>query len=71
MLFGVLIVELNQKQLSKIKRIYKGPMLDKLKLGQNFSKSLLYARKSFLGVGLIELETVLAIATLKAYIGYK
>ena len=46
-------------------------MLEKLKLGQKFPKSLLCIRKSFLRVGLIELEIVLVMATLKIYIGNK
>ena len=69
--FGVVIVESNQKQLSEIKRIYKRSIIDKLKLGQNFPKSLLYVRELFLGVEFLEPETVLAIATLKVYIRYK
>ena len=46
-------------------------MLNKLELSKTFPKVLLYSRKAFLGVGLITPETVMAIAILKLYLGYK
>ena len=46
------IIEISQKQCEELKRIYKTPMLMKLKLSKIFPKKLLYVRKAFLGLGL-------------------
>ena len=69
--FVAAIIEINEKQIKELKRIYKVPILNKLRLSQNFSKTLLHARKSFLGVRLLVPEIVIAIALLKVYPGYK
>ena len=65
------MIELNKKQIKELKRIYETLMLNKLQLSRTFLKVLLYSRKAFLGIGLLSPETVIAIAILKLYLGYK
>ena len=69
--FGYATVELNDKQITELKRIYKMPIIKKFQLNRNFPKSLLYAWKSFLGLGLISLKTVIDMLALKGYFGNK
>ena len=57
--------------MKELKKIYKVPILAKLRLSKNFPKDLLYTRKSFLRVGLISQETAIVIAKIKEYLGYK
>ena len=71
MFFGVVIVDLNGKQIKELKRIYEAPILAKLRLSKTFPKALLYTRKSFLGVGLIALEIAIMMEKIKVYLGYK
>ena len=52
-------------------RIYKPVILNKLSLSKKFSRQVLYARKSVLGVGLMKLFTIIMIIALKLYISYK
>ena len=69
--FDCAVVHLTKKQIAELKRTYEVPLLRKLQLSTRFPKELLYARKSWLGVGLLALETVLAMLKLKVCIGYK
>ena len=69
--FSCIVVHLTNKQIAELKKIYEVPLLHKLQLSTRFSKELLYARKSWLGVELLAPETVLAMLKLKVYIGYK
>ena len=52
-------------------RIYKAPIISKLQLNKNFLKSLLYLRKSFLGLNLIIPKIVIDMLALKGYLGNK
>ena len=61
MFFGGGIIEIFQKQCEQLKYIYKIPMLMKLKLSKTFPKKLLYVRKAFLRLGLLQPQTVLVI----------
>ena len=69
--FGVAVIEINDKQIKELKRIYKLLLFTKLKLSKTFPKGILYSRKLFLGVGLISPEIVIAISILKIYLEYK
>ena len=69
--FSCAVVHLINKQIAELKRIYKVPLLRKLQLSTRFPKELLYIWKSWLGVGLLAPEIVLAILKLKVYIRYK
>ena len=69
--FGCTTVELNNKQIIELKRIYEMPIIKKFQLNRNFPKSLLYAWKLFLGLGLISLQTAIDILALKGYFGNK
>jgi len=69
--FGCTIVELIEKQIKELKKIYETLIIKKFRLNKNFLKSLLYARKSFLGLGLITRQTAIDMLALKAYFGNK
>ena len=71
MFFSTGMIKINERQIKEIKQIYEGPMINKLQLSTKFSKALLYSRKAFFGVGLIAPETIIAIAILKLYLGYR
>ena len=43
------------------------PIIKKFRLNRNFPKSLLYARKSFLGLGLITPQTAIDMLALKGF----
>jgi len=45
-------------------------LLKKLGLGETFPRDVLYLRKSALGVGLLKPTTVLAILSMKLYVGH-
>ena len=47
------------------------PTIRKMRLGDKFSRKLLCAKKSFLGVGLIEPETVIDYLAIKVCVGNK
>jgi len=66
--FGCGIVELNQSQEKELKRIYKEPLLLKLGLSRNFPRSVLYSRKSALGIGIMIPSTIIAILKAKLYV---
>ena len=69
--FGCGIIELNDKQERELKRIYKEPILNKLGFSKKFPRNVLYARKSALGIGLMEPNTIIAMLKLKLYVGSK
>jgi hypothetical protein len=69
--FGCGIVVLNEKQERELKRIYEEPILNKLGFSKKFPRDVLYARKSALGIGLMEPNTIIAMLKLKLYIGSK
>ena len=55
------IVMLTDNQEKELKRIYKESLLLKMGLGRKFSCSILYSRKSALGVGIIIPKTIINI----------
>jgi len=54
-----------------LRQIYKEPILIKLGLGRKFPRTVLYSRKSALGVGLMTPSTIIACLKLKLYVGNK
>ena len=62
------IIQLNSKQEDELKRLYKEPMLQKIRLSTKFPKELLYARRIALSVGFISPNTALVISALKLYV---
>ena len=58
---------INETWITELKRIYEIPIIKKFRLNRNFPKSLLYARKSFLELGLITPKTTIDILALKGY----
>ena len=67
--FGCGIVELSDKQEEELKRLYEEPLLVKLGLSRKFPRVVLYSRKSALGVGIMALNTILAMLKAKLYLG--
>ena len=63
--FGCGVIELNPKEVKKLKQIYEELMLIKLGFSKKFPRIALYTRKSALGVGIIKPETTIAILKLK------
>jgi len=56
--FGYGIIELHKKEEEILHKEYKEIILVKLGLSKKFPRSILYMRKSALGIGLIRLSTV-------------
>ena len=69
--FGTGVIEINEKQIKELIRIYEILILTKLQLSKTFSKVVLYSRKAFLGIELLSPETIITTAILKLYLGYK
>ena len=53
MFFKSRVIEISDKQEKELKKIYKIPLLIKLKLGEKFLRRVLYVRRIALGVGII------------------
>ena len=69
--FGCEIVHLTEQQEQELKRIYEPVLLKKLGLSENFPRSVLYSRKTALGVGLLAPRTIIDALALKLYLGHK
>ena len=69
--FGCGIVHLTEQQESELKKIYEPVLLKKLRLSENFPRSVLYSRKTALGVGLLAPRTIIDALALKLYLGHK
>jgi len=67
--FGCRIVELSMCQEKELKQIYKEPLLIKLGLSRNFPQSILYSRKSALGIEIMTPNIIIAILKAKLYLG--
>ena len=63
-------MRLSELEKNEMKRIYEVLILKKLGLSVKFPREVMYMRKTALGLGLIELDAVLEILTLKQYFGH-
>ena len=68
--FGCGIFALNLKQVNILKKIYEPVILRKMGLSEKFPRSVLYSRKSALGVGLMSPDTIISSLALKLYTGH-
>ena len=69
--FGCGILKLTPTQEAILIWIYELTLLQKLGLSIKFSRSVLYIRKSVVGIGIIKPSTIIDILALKLYIGHK
>ena len=69
--FGCGIIHLSEQQECILKKIYKPVILRKLGLSKNFPRSILYSRKTALGIGLLTPVTIIDVLALKLYFGHK
>lgn len=69
--FGCGIVVLTEAQEKVLIKISESSLLRKLGLSERFPRQILYAQKSQLGVGIMKPATILAILSLKLYVGHK
>jgi len=69
--FGCRIVHLTEQQEGVLKRICEPVLLKKLGLSENFPRSVLYSRKTALGVGLLAPRIIIDALALKLYLGHK
>ena len=67
--FCARIAELNNKQNKEIKKIYESVIASKLKLGSKFPQNLLYIQWTVIGIGLLQLSTVIAILAVRQCVG--
>ena len=63
--FRYCIINLNMTKYNELRKAYKTAMVKKLNLGVTFLRKLLYTRQTAIGVGLLQLHTIVAIAILK------
>ena len=63
--FGYYTIDINKKKCDEIRKVYKITMAKKLNLGATFLRRLLYTRRTAIGVRLLQLHTIIAVATLK------
>ena len=63
--FGCGIANFNDKQIKEIRKMHELPMIQKLGLGDKFSRKLLCVQKTSLGVGLISRNTLIDILSIK------
>ena len=71
MYFGCRILKLINPQQKQLIKIYEPIILKKLYLSQKFLRSMLYMRKSALGIGIMKPSTIIDTLTKKLYIRYK
>jgi len=69
--FGCGIVKLESNEIKELKRMYEGPILKKLGFSKNFPRNVLYSRKSALGIGLMDPNTIMDTLKLRLYLGNK
>jgi hypothetical protein len=65
--FGCRVVYLNKVQEKELMKIYEEPILKKIGLSAKFSRQILYAWKSALGVGIIRPSTIINTLAIKLY----
>ena len=68
--FGCGVLYLNRMQEDILKKIYEPVILKKLGLSEKFPRSILYSRRTALGVGLMAPNTIISVLALKLYIGH-
>ena len=66
--FGCRVVSFNQKQEQELKRICEELLLRKMGFSQKFPQNALYSRKIAIGIGIMELLTIIDMLKLKLYI---
>ena len=69
--FGSGVITIPEQQEEALKRLYEPILLRKMKLSEKFPRSVLYSRKTALGVGLLAPRTIVDILSLKLYIGHQ
>ena len=69
--FGTGVIAINKNQEEILKKISEPAILRKLGLSEKFPRRILYTKKSQLGVGILQLLTIIAILSLKLYLGHK
>ena len=67
--FGSGVMSLTEQQEKVLKQIYEPVLLRKMKLSEKFPRSVLYSRKTALGIGLLAPRTIIDVLSLKLYIG--
>ena len=67
--FGCGVITLTERQIEALKKLYEGPILEKLRLTKKFPRDVMYISKEGLGLGLLSPETCLAVQQLKLYFG--
>ena len=67
--FGCGIVELSSKQEDELKRMHEEPLLMKLGLSRKFPRTVLFSRKSALGVVIMTSKTIIDVLKAKTYLG--
>ena len=68
--FGSGVLTISEQQEEALKRIYEPILLKKMKLSEKFLRSVLYSRKTALGVGLLAPKTIVDTLSLKLYLGH-
>ena len=66
--FGCGVITISESQEKELKRLYKEPLLMKLRLSRNFPRVVLYSRKSALGVGIMVPLTIISLLKAKLYL---
>ena len=68
--FRCRVVHFSPPEEKELNKLYKQPIIDKLRLGMKFPRRALYIYKKVLGVGLMEPNTIIAALALKLYFGH-
>ena len=69
MYFGSRVMPLIEKQEITLKQIYEPVILRKMNLSEKFPRSVLYSRKTALGIELMAPKTIIGVLLLKIYLG--
>ena len=69
--YGSGIVSINKHQEEILRKIYEPVLLKKMGLSEKFPRTVLYSRKTSLGVGLMTPNTIMSSLALKLYVGHK
>ena len=69
MYFRCYMIDINKMRCNEICKVYEATIAKKLNLSMTFPRKLLYARRTVFGIGLLQPYTIIAMATLKQYIG--
>jgi len=69
--FGSGIFTISEQQEDALKRVYEPILLKKMRLSEKFPRSVLYSRKTAMGIGLLAPRTIVDILALKLYVGHQ